>query len=437
MSVVLSIDEVGPCRKQLKIEVPAPAVEAETRRVVEEFRRKTRLPGFRKGKVPRDLVEQRFQSDIEQEVIDRLVPRYWRQAEAEKELDPLMPPSLEDVDLQPGAELTFVASVETRPEIEVGDLESFELPEVEVTPTAEEINAALDDLRRNLAEWVAVERPAARGDLVVGELAPQDGDSEAKPEEKTISFEVGDPQVWEEVSLEATGKTAGQATNVVRRQGEGDDAVEQRFRLRITEVKERDLPPADDAFAARVGEFSDLAALEEALGKRLEQEKQQERRQQRERSLTDQLRERHPLSLPRGVVDHEIEAMLRDYASGLAMRGVDLEKTQLDWREMGEKVRPQAENHVHSRLILDAVAQNLALEVTEAEFEQTLANLARAEGKTTVAVRQALDRAGRLGPLRAQLRREKTMRNLMGDSLELETTEADATVEETEQDDRD
>ncbi|MEE9561856.1 MAG: trigger factor, partial [Thermoanaerobaculia bacterium] len=272
MSVVLSIDEVGPCRKQLKIEVPAPAVEAETRRVVEEFRRKTRLPGFRKGKVPRELVEQRFQSDIQQEVIDRLVPRYWRQAEAEKELDPLMPPSLEDVDLQPGAELTFVASVETRPLIEVGDLENFELPEVEITPTAEEIDAALDDLRRNLAEWVAVGRAAARGDLVVGELTPEAGDSEAEPEEKTISFEVGDPQVWEELSLEATGKTAGQTTSVVRREGEGEEAVEQRFGLRITQVKERELPPADDAFAARVGEFSDLAALEEALGKRLEQE---------------------------------------------------------------------------------------------------------------------------------------------------------------------
>jgi trigger factor len=437
MSVVLSIDEVGPCRKQLKIEVPAPAVEAETKRVVDEYRRKAKIPGFRKGKVPRELVEQRFQSDIEQEVIDRLVPRYWRQAEAEKELDPLMPPSLEDVDLQPGAELTFVASVETRPEIEVGDLENFELPEMEVTPTAEEIDSAMDDLRRNLAEWVAVERPAARGDLVVGELAAQDGDSDAQPEEKTISFEVGDPQVWEELTLEATGKTAGQAANVVRRQGEGEDAVEQRFSLRITEVKERDLPPADDAFAARVGEFSDLAALKKALEERLEHEKQQERRQQRERRLTEQLRERHPLTPPRGVVDNEIEAMLRDYASGLAMRGVDLEKTQLDWKEMGEKVRPQAESHVHSRLILDAVAENLALEVTEAEFEQTLANLARAEGKTTVAVRQALDRGGRLGPLRAQLRREKTMRHLMGDSLELETADSDAVVEETDRDDQD
>jgi FKBP-type peptidyl-prolyl cis-trans isomerase (trigger factor) len=88
-------------------------------------------------------------------------------------------------------------------------------------------------------------------------------------------------------------------------------------------------------------------------------------------------------------------------------------------------------------LILDAVAENLALEVTEAEFEQTLANLARAEGKTTVAVRQALDRGGRLGPLRAQLRREKTMRHLMGDSLELETADSDAVVEETDRDDQD
>jgi trigger factor len=109
VSVVLSIEDVGPCRKQLKVEVPAPAVEAESKRVVEEYRKQAKLPGFRKGKVPTELVKQKFHKEIEQDVVERLLPRYWQQAEAEAELDPLMPPSVDEVDFQPGAPLTFVA----------------------------------------------------------------------------------------------------------------------------------------------------------------------------------------------------------------------------------------------------------------------------------------------------------------------------------------
>ena len=112
MSVVVSLQDVGPCRKQLTVEVPAPAVEAETQRVIKEFGQRVRLPGFRKGKVPADLVRRRFAKDIEREVIDRLLPRYWRQAEAESEIQPLLPPEVDEVrDLEPGGPLTFVATV--------------------------------------------------------------------------------------------------------------------------------------------------------------------------------------------------------------------------------------------------------------------------------------------------------------------------------------
>src|SRR6185436_16127634 len=120
MSVVLSVEDVGPCRKQLKIEVPGPAVAAETERVIGEYRKRARLPGFRPGKVPSNIVRQRFKREIEQDVMERLVPRYWHQAEAEQKLDPLLPPELGDVDLALGESMTFTATVETRPEIALG-----------------------------------------------------------------------------------------------------------------------------------------------------------------------------------------------------------------------------------------------------------------------------------------------------------------------------
>src|SRR5688500_19455609 len=98
MSVVLSVEDVGTCRKQLKIEVPQPALQAETERVVKEYARQARIPGFRKEKVPAGMVKQRFRKEIEQEVVDRLLPRYWHQAEAEQKLDRLLPPEVQDVD---------------------------------------------------------------------------------------------------------------------------------------------------------------------------------------------------------------------------------------------------------------------------------------------------------------------------------------------------
>src|ERR1700694_6009035 len=171
MSGVLSMQDVGPWRKQLAVEVPAPAVEAKTQRVVREFGQRVRIPGFRRGKVPSELVRRRFAKDIEREVIDRLLPRYWRQAQAESEIEPLLPPEVDEVrDLEPGGPLTFVATVETRPKVELRNIRDFQLPDPEIEPGELDVDKALDDLRMRFGEWVPVERPAARGDLVSAEI---------------------------------------------------------------------------------------------------------------------------------------------------------------------------------------------------------------------------------------------------------------------------
>jgi trigger factor len=414
VSVVLSIEESGPCRKQLKIEVPAAVVEAETERVVGEFRRSARLPGFRKGKVPPGVIQRKFHTEIEKEVVDRLLPRYWRQAEAEAELDPLLPPSVDEVEMNPGEPLTFLASVEVRPEIELGEIGPFDLPDPEVEPTAEDMQKALGDMRRAVAEWVEVERTAAQGDLIAGRLQElHEADADTEPQE--VSFEVGDPQVWEELSLAVTGKKVGQKSEFQRRQGEGEEALTQHFEIEIESIKERDLPELDDALAAKVGKFETVAELETDIHDRLKRAKSLDRDQKRERALLDQLRERHPMELPGGVVDQEIEGMLREYAQSLVDSGVDLEKAEMDWQSLAEQVRPQAERRVHARLLLDAVVKHSETKLDEDEFEKTLSTIARAQKSSTSAIRQELDRTGRLTGLRQQILREKALKALLSE----------------------
>ncbi len=412
MSVVVSIEDVGPCRKQLTIEVPPPAVEAETRRIVGEFRQRARVPGFRKGKVPAELVRQRYEREIDQEVVDRLVPRYWHQAEAEGELDVLMPPRVEQVDHDPGVSLKFTATVEVRPNVEIGELGDVELPEAETEPDENEIEEAIEDLRRRVAEWVPAARAAARGDRLRGSLVLLD-DEEESPTEQPVDFEVGDEHVWEELSLAAVGAQPGGSLEFDRR--EAPEAPQRRYRLTVEAVEERELPELDDELAGKLGEFDSLEALREAVAGQLRAGKSQERRLARERALLDEMRRRHPLALPDGVVQQEVESMLRTYADEMARRGIDLEKADFDWQALAERQRPNAEQRVHARLLLDAAAKQQGTLVDEHEFEQVLAQLARSEGRTTSAVRQALDRSGRLGELRDRLRREKLLRRLLGE----------------------
>jgi trigger factor len=431
MSVVVSMQDVGPWRKQLTVEVPAPAVEAETQRIVREYGQRARIPGFRRGKVPAEVVRRRFAKDIEREVIDRLLPRYWRQAQAESEIEPLLPPEVDEVrDLEPGGSLTFVATVETRPHIELRNIRDFDLPDPGIEPGELDVDKALDDLRMRFGEWVPVERPAARGDLVRADVADI---TEDPPGGKTepVEFEVGDERVWEELSLAVSGLAAGQEAAFSREaapespspdsQGAGADPAAtgprlRRFNVQVSAVKERELPALDDELAARVNpELGGLDALREMVSKRLRQVRIEERDDQRQRALFDQLRERHPLDLPQGVVQREVENLAGDYAESLSRRGVRPEQAGYDWQQIREEMRPMAERRVHVRLLLDAVAEAEPVVVTDEEFERALAALARAQKTTTPALRKALDENGRLTTLRDQMRRDKTIRHLLGE----------------------
>ena len=446
MSVVQSIEDLGSSRTKLRVEVPQPAVEAETQRVAASYRQQARLPGFRRGKVPMELVRKRWAGEIEQDVIEHLLPRFLHQAVGEKELDPLGPPEVSDVDLVEGEGLSFTAVIEVRPEIELRDLDAFELPDPAVEPTDDEVSEALEDLRRQVADWVPADRPAARGDRIRGRLAPVDTETAAEGSEdddaeapgaageaddgaagqadetpgQQVVFEVGAEDVWEELGLAAIGLTRGGSTEFGRSEPGEDGALgpERRFRLVVEEVEERDLPALDDDFASKLGEFDDLAALEADIRERLAVAKRRERRRTREQALLDQLRDRHPLALPPRVVEREVETMMRDYAESLARRGIDPERAGLDWNAIGGQLRPQAEKRVHARLLLDAVSEVEGVELGADQFEASLARLARAQGRSTPALRKALADAGTLDELKRRLTREKTILHLMNEDSE-------------------
>lgn len=437
MSVVVAVEETGVCRKQLTIEVPPEEVEAATRRAVGRYAKSARIPGFRPGKVPPQVVRKRFREDIDRDVVEGLVPEYWERAREEQGIDPLGQPRLTDVGaVASGEPLRFVAEVEVRPPVELGDLGGFELPDPPAEPADEEIEEAIEDLRRRAGEWRDVERPAARGDLAAlrireerpgGDAAaeavePQPDAEAAEGEEaapeaavadwQEIDVEVGEPRVWEELSLAVTGLSAGQRTRFTRRPDEGSEADPKSFELEVTAVREREPAPLDDDFARKVGDFEDVAGLRAAVVDNLTRGKRQERDQKRREAVMEQLRLRYPVALPQGVVDGEIQRMAQDFAHDLARRGIDPEKAQVDWEKLAGELRGPAERRVHERLLLDAVADKEGITAAAEEVEGLVAAISKAEGAPLERVREAL---GGPAGIAARLRRDKAVRYLLGD----------------------
>lgn len=432
MSVVIAFEDLSPCRKQLTVEVPAPAVEAEAQRVVREYGRRVKLPGFRKGKAPASIIHSRFRDEIDREIVNRLVPRYWQQAQAEKSLDPILGPQIENVDLREGAALTFVATVEVRPEIELSDDRDFEYPETDPEPTEVEIDEVLERLRRQAAPWEIVDRTAAQGDRVSIELR-ESGEEPSSDDPQPLEIELGDDAVWEELRLAVTGLGAGQEADFSREEepppGSEGDTRRRSFHLKVHEVKEQQLPALDDDLAAKISDADSLDALREMIRDNVREQKASEARRQQEQALLDQLIDRNPFPLPEGVVGQEVDKVLHDYADNLARSGVDVEQAGLDWSGMAQQARPQAERRVRVRLLLDAVAEADEVDVEEEEFETMLAAIARAQKQSPLVVRQSLDKSGRLGELRRQMVRDKALKRLMGEEETLFSASENAGVE--------
>ena len=428
MTVVVKTREVGLCRREIVIEVPASEVDAEYLRVARDYRRRARLDGFRKGKAPLDLIRQRFAGPIGEDVSERLAPKYWQKAREEEDVRAMLPPSVGPVEVVPGQPLRFTVTVDVEPEVEIGDDRSFELPVPETAPTEAEVDELLEQLRLERSTWVPVDRSAARGDRVRGKVhraampgyepraAGQDrgNDDDRGPATHDIDLELGDERVWPELTDNLTGLAAGGTASFERVEREDDIERQRRYDVEIREVLERKLPEVDDdwasGLAASIGSVDDLR---ERLRLQVRTRKIEAAGQQRADALLDRLRERYPVTLPEAVVEREAYRMARSYANDLARQGVDLERQQLPWERMMEEIRPQAGKRAHASFLLDRIAREDGIEATPRDIERALDVMARARDTNRGRLRRELERDGGLEMLKIELRRDRTVQALL------------------------
>jgi trigger factor len=194
--------------------------------------------------------------------------------------------------------------------------------------------------------------------------------------------------------------------------------------VEVTAVRERELAPLDEELAKKAG-LDGVEALRQAMVDRLRHGKEHEREQKRRESLLEQLRQRYPLPIPQGAVDAEVERMANDFAHDLAHRGIDPGEAQVDWQRLAAEMRSPAERRVHERLLLDAVAAHLGIEVRQEDVAAALGAIARAQKTTVDRVREAL---GGAAGLASRMRRDRAVGRLLGDDAVAQDEPEGATV---------
>ena len=413
----VEVTDVEPCKRRVAVEAPLEMVTKEWEQAYGRVQKQARLAGFRKGHVPRSLVKVHFADDVRREVAEHLIPEVYRQALAEARLDPVNEPDIQDLRLEEGAPLSFVAVVEIKPAIALTEYTGVDVEHAPTPITSERVDETLGHMREQRAEFRSVDRAAAPGDLVIVDYTLTVEGQE--PTSQTgYAFVIGDGSVMREIDETAAGMRAGEAREVGVRFPDDYRREELRGKpgtaaLKVVEVKEKVLPDLDDELAKSMGQFEDLAALRAEVQRQLESRQAAEDRQALEDKIVDALLGRHEFGVPDSLVMRQIAHQVEHARERMRRQGVDPDRLPWDYPKLIGELRPGAERSVRRALLLEAVAERESLAPTDADVDAEVEKIAQAGQRPVPAVRRMMEKSGDLEALRRGLRERLTLQFLI------------------------
>jgi len=409
----VAVEEIEGCKRRLAVEAPAEVVQQEWERAYGRVQKQARLPGFRKGHVPRSLVKVHFADDVRREVAEHLIPDVWRKAISEARIEPVNEPDLQEVKLEEGAPLSFVAVVEVKPTIALGEYKGVEVEHAPKPVTSQDVDAALEHMREQQAQFRAVDRAAAPGDLLVIDYTlTLEG---REPSSQTgYEFVVGGQAVLPEIDQAVGGMRAGEEREAPFRFADDHRREELRGKsgvaaVKVIEVKEKVLPALDDDLAKSLGEFETLAALRAEVLRQLETRREHDDTRELQDKIVDAVIERHAFIVPDALVMRQVAHQIEHAREGLRRQGIDPDRMPWDYGKMIAELRPGAEKAVRRTLLLEAIAEREGLAPAEADVDAEVEKLAGASQRPAPAIRRMMEKSGDLDALRHGLRDRMTL----------------------------
>jgi len=410
--------DTNTCQRELEIEIPAEVVEKETQRVTREFTRLARIPGFRPGKAPAELVRRRFWDDIKSEVLHSLIPSSLQNAFREGNLYPVGNPSIAELQFEPAKPLRFKASFEVLPEFTLGEFKGLSVEAAKVEVTDQDVEQELERLREQAATYVPVEdRPAEDGDTVVASLVGVVTNAKEKREPLVldeVEVHLGEEGTMEAFSQGLQGVRAEEERqfNAPYPDGYPDARLAGQtvaFTARVKAVRRKQLPTLDDEFAQQVGNYKTVQELTQKLRQDMQQAAARQEKELTQQRLLDELLSRHEFPLPETLVQHQIDMRLERRVRALVAQGIDPQQVQVDWAKVRRDQREGAIRDLKLGLLLERIAKVENLQSTEEEVASEIERLAQSSNQTPEAVRARLTKEQGLDRIESAIRSEKVI----------------------------
>lgn len=403
------------CRRELELEVPAEEVQKAMERVAKEFARVARVPGFRPGKAPVQLIRRRFAEEIKGEVVQSLVPERIEKAFAENKLTPVTQPQVEKVDFSESGPLKFRAVFEVLPDFELGGYKDLEVDVEALEITDADVDKAIEEMRERGAAFAPVEgRAIENGDYVQIKLLGTPAGGGEPLQANNVLCHIGAEETIDAFNENLRGAQAGEHKKFeVQYPADYPDAKlagkAYHYAVEILGIKTKKLPDLNDDFAKDVSDAPTLEELRGRLHKNLEAARDQRQKQLARDKILAQIVKSHEFPVPEAMVEHQMDVRLERVVRSLASQGVDPRAVNVDWVGLRRQQRERAGEDVKAEMLLDRIATAENIDISEEELDHELGHLAEHSGESAAAIRARLTKQGTLDRMKSKLRSDKTL----------------------------
>lgn len=403
----LQVEKLEKNMAKLTIEVAPEELEKAIERAYQKNKKGISIPGFRKGKVPRQMIEKMYGREVfYEDAVNDLLPDAYSKALDECEENIVSSPKIEVVQVEAGRPFIFTAEVALKPEIGLGKYKGVKVDKIDTEVSEEEVNAEIEKERERNARNIAVEDRAVKdGDMTVLDFEGfVDGVAFEGGKGENYSLTIGSGAFIPGFEEQLIGAEIGKETEVNVTFPENYQAEELRgkaavFKCTIKEIKEKELPELDDEFASEVSEFETLAEYREDVKKNIRERKESEAKSEKEDAVIDAIINDSDIELPEAMIETQQRQMVDEFAQRIQMQGLTLEQyyqfTGSSYEMLVEQVRPQAEKRIKSRLVLESVAAKENIEVSEEDYTKELGKMAEMYQMEVDKVREMVSESGK------------------------------------------
>ncbi len=384
----LQVEKLENNMAKLTIEVPADDLEKALQSAYMKQKNKIAMPGFRKGKVPRQMIEKMYGQEIfYDDAANTLIPKAYSEAYEECELEIVSRPEINVVQIEKGKSFIFTADVATKPEVKLGEYKGLEVDKVSTRVTQKEVDAKIqEEAEKNAREVVVTDRAVADGDEVILDFEGfVDGEAFEGGKGENYPLTIGSGSFIPGFEEQLVGAEAEKEVEVKvtfpedyhAEELKGKEAV---FKCTVHEIKAKELPEIDDEFAAEVSEFDTLEEYKADVKAKIKEQKAADGKRNQEDQAVEQAVKNAEYEIPQPMIETQTTQMVEDFAQRIQSQGITLEQyfqfTGLTAEKMMEDMRPQAIKRIETRLVLEAVAKAENIEITDEKIDEELAKMA-------------------------------------------------------------